>query len=88
VASASDDGTVKPWDVATGRTRAMLEGHGDEVIHVAFSPDGNLVASAWDVATGRTRATLEGHGDEVFHVVFSPDGKLVASASSDGTVKL
>ena len=38
--------TVRLWDSVTGAARHTLKGHSDEVWAVAFSPDGNLVASA------------------------------------------
>jgi WD40 repeat protein len=71
-----------------------------DVRAVAFSPDGNLIATGgadetirlWDAAT-RTLlgAPLTGHTDRVTSVAFFPDGNLLASAAAhdaEGPVRL
>ena len=88
--------TVRLWDAKTGAVRRTLKGHSGPVIGVAFSPDGQLVASAsddntvrlWDAAMEAVPRTLKGHSGSVNAVAFSPDGQLVASASDDKTVRL
>eukprot|EP01043_Picozoa_sp_COSAG02_P040388 COSAG02_NODE_3266_length_7057_cov_12.370078_6_plen_428_part_00 len=91
VVSASDDETVRLWNVATGECEQTLKGHSNCVTSAEFSPDGTKVVSAsddktvrlWNVATGECEQTLEGHSDWVMSAGFSPDGTKVVSCSRD-----
>ena len=102
LASASDDGTLRLWDVDTQQPKGPpLKGHTDWVQCVAFSPDGKTLASAsghpgeeravrlWDADTGTSKdEPLYGHTAMLTWVAFSSDGRWLASASQDSTVRL
>jgi WD40 repeat protein len=80
------DNTVRLWEVAAGRERAVLEGHTGWAHGLAFSPDGKVLASGaydgtvrlWDAATGRALATLTGVMEVVMWVALSPDARSLA----------
>jgi GTPase SAR1 family protein/predicted MPP superfamily phosphohydrolase len=96
IAAASNNGTIRLWDVQTGKLLRSLEGHTIWVWSVAFSPDGLLLASGsgdrsvklWEVASGKLLRSLEGHTNWVESVAFSPDGLLLASGSIEPSVKV
>lgn len=75
---------------------ATLIGHRDAILDFAWSPDGNLIATAsrdntlsvWNAHTGEELRILIGHTRAVNRVQFTPDGQLLISASLDGTVRL
>jgi WD40 repeat protein len=70
--------------------------HGHDILDVAFSPDGKLLATAsrdrtvklWDMANGHELLTYTGHRDEVRRVAFHPSGKMIASAGAEKNIKL
>jgi WD40 repeat protein len=95
ILSASGDGTIKEWDIETGRCVRTLSGHSDWVTYAVYSPDSKKILSAsvdktikeWDVESSQCVQTITGHWDNLTCAVYSPDGKKVLSASLGKTIK-
>ena len=98
LASGSQDGTVRLWDVATHKELGSpFMANNVSFSSVTFSPDGRTVAAAsdngtvflWDVATHKQLGSALIASSVSFRIVaFSPDGRTVAAAAADGTVFL
>jgi hypothetical protein len=103
LAVASADASVRLWDPSRELLETRLQGHRQPIWAVAFSPDGQYLASAagdwrnpqgtgevklWCPSTRKELFTLEGHNALVLCVAFSPDSKLLATGSWDRTVRL
>jgi small GTP-binding protein len=96
LASGGRDGTVRLWDVASGKLLRELEGHNLFVYSVAFDPLGRTLASGcldgtvrlWDVASGELLRKLEEHKSGVISVAFDPHGRTLASGGRDSAVGL
>jgi WD40 repeat protein len=73
-----------------------LRGHTAGVWAVAFSPDGQRLASGsvdrtvriWDTKTWQVGLTLRDPTGGVLSVAFSPDGQRLATGGNDGTLKV
>lgn len=96
--SASDDGTLKVWDLQRGIELHTLQGHTDGVsgVVIVITPDEQCAVSSswdgtlkvWDLKRGKELSTLHGHTQGVSGVTVTPDGRLAISTSQDYTRKV
>jgi WD40 repeat protein len=90
-------GALRLWDIQDDRYMS-LSGHARSIRTLAFSPDGQLLASGgisddpiiklWRVRDGQCCHILAGHTDGLWSVAFSPDSQILASSSVDHTIRL
>ncbi|KAK3816668.1 MAG: WD40-repeat-containing domain protein [Benniella sp.] len=90
IASGSSiDHTVRLWDIRTGTCIQTLNGHDSNILSIAYSPQGDQIASSsddktikiWDVESGECRIIWIGHTRYVSEVIYSPKGTQIASRS-------
>jgi len=87
---------VKIFSSKTGELQHKIKKHTDWVTAVAFSPNGQWLATAdrnggislWDPDNAQELFTFAGHKSSVTALSWRGDSKLLASSSEDGTVKL
>ncbi|MGK7948288.1 MAG: hypothetical protein AB4368_05650 [Xenococcaceae cyanobacterium] len=100
LASGSKKNKVRLWDIRNNSCLKILEDHSDVVRSLAFSPDGQMLASGssdktvklWNVSDlehlDEKPKILEGYRQRTRSVAFSPDGQILALGSEDQNVYL
>lgn len=106
--AAGDGPNIQVWNVQTGESVQRLDGywedeetqdawvgHDEEVTSLAFSPDGQLLASGsadttivfWDLETGEATWSSEGHWASVTTMIFEQDGSALLSGGRDNKLR-
>ncbi|PZO41863.1 MAG: protein kinase [Pseudanabaena frigida] len=97
IASASDDGTVKIWDLEGGSANPIREikDQGGWVRSVVFLSDREIITAGQDknikiidIASGKIVKTLSGHTNLISSLAIAPSSDLLVSGSYDNTVNL
>ncbi|MFC2078425.1 WD40 repeat domain-containing protein [Candidatus Bipolaricaulota bacterium] len=92
------DGVIELWGVTENARIAQWLAHESAVHGLAFSPDGNTLATSsinethviriWSIESGEMQSELSGHRQNVYRVLFVQDGAQLLSASGDRSVIL
>ncbi len=99
--SASQDNTVRVWEIGTGQMLKTFRGHGGQVQAALFPANGQRILSVshdhtireWSIAGYEEIRTLQGvvlggHSDAVLAAAYSRDQHQIVTASRDRTARL
>lgn len=90
-------GELKLWNPADGAlVREIPDAHSDTIFGVAFTRDGQMLASGaadknvkvFDPSSGRLIKLFEGHTNHVLSVAWKRNGRMLASGGADKVAKL
>ncbi|KAK5989375.1 Vegetative incompatibility protein HET-E-1 [Cladobotryum mycophilum] len=97
LASGSENGIIRIWNVATGTCFIALQGHKSEVNHISYSRDGTLLAStsedvvriwARDSCYSPQALIKSGMTESLLTLTFSEDSKYLMALSNSQSMRI
>jgi WD40 repeat protein len=99
--AAAIEHVARVWEIGSRRELASLSTHANEVVSVAFSPDGRRLVTGgmvgmtlqpalrvWDYAIQRDLISLQSVGEFTGWTEFSPDGNTLLGLSWTGVADI
>jgi len=96
IANGMWDGTLRLWELSSGRNLNNFKNHSDWINSISFSQSGKYLVSGssdktlriWDVIKGEEIIRWEGFAKSVDEVQFSPDDRFILYGSGDSLALL
>jgi WD40 repeat protein len=86
------ENAIRLWDLRSGKFLGIYKGHAEGIRWLAFSPDGETLASAssdstlrfWDLRTQEELLSIQRLADPIGDILFSPDGNWLVGKTATG----
>jgi WD40 repeat protein len=88
MATASQDKTVRTWDIPGRKAGIVIRAHSDIVYRVRFAPNGSTLFTCgqdravrqFETGTGKLARSFEGHSNAVMALAVRPDGQVIVTS--------
>lgn len=96
IVSGSEDGTLRLWDISSGKELMVYKGHYGSISQIQYAQNDQRILSiaedntlkVWDLKSGNLVQNLEGHTEMINKFSVSPDEKLVSTVGEDRLINV
>ncbi|ABA21164.1 WD-40 repeat-containing protein [Trichormus variabilis ATCC 29413] len=94
--SASEDKTIKVWNLDTAKVTTTLQGHTDTVRAIALTPDDQTLISGsadktikiWNLQTFKLKRTMSSLSGGIWSLAISSDGQTLVTVHENGSIQI